>query len=1082
MKLTAILLLTVLLNVQAEGYSQISIHKRQVSLQKVFWEIKKQSGYNILYRYELIENVSPVSVDIRNASVSEALNECLKQTNLSFEIWDQTIIIKRRIPFTLNHSPVVEQPPVKVSGKVVDESGNGVAASVVVKGSGKGTTTNSEGYFELEDIDENSVLVITGVGIEDVEFRLEGRKNILIKATTKVTSQSEIVVTALGIGKDRKSITYATQSVDADEVTKVKDPSFMNALAGKVSGAIITKGNFGPGSPTKILLRGDKSFIGNSEPLYVIDGAPMYGGSALLANMNPEDIESMQVMKGASAAALYGSQAANGVLLITTKKGKNKGVQVNVSSQATLENAVDLPELQTNYGRTIPAQNDSWGEKVTNGSDSHLKEFFKTGLTLVNGLSVSGGNEQAQVYMSYANTDAKGIMPENNLSRNNFTIKGSTQLLNKKLTLDGSVNYTNQKVYGQNSAGGYSALPGIYSFPVDDDFSKYNEDNFEVWDPVRQMYVQNWAYNRNETFPNQNPYWVQKRNQRESFRDNSITSFTAKYKFTNWLNLQARGIYNKIDDKFESRDYASTYATVAGANGGYGTSTSSTTYFYSDVLLTSNKNLGDDFSLSVTLGASETKTKANGLSVSSTVPTSLTYPNYFSIYALNGLFNKSEYLRRTLSRAIFGNVTLGYLDKLYLDVTARKEWSSTISQAYSYPSIGLSYLAINYPYKESLGISYLKFRASYAEVGNSLPFGIQSWSPPYTLDNSGNINPRGSLPFFDGADTTNLKPERTKSYELGADLRLLNDKLGINLTWYSATTFDQVFQIQAPAGAGATNFWINGGTIRNEGIEGTVSYKILDGRFQWTTALNFSYNKNTIREISTLLNADYFVLGGSYREVQLFLTRPKDGKYGSYGDMYGKIYERDEHGDFVLGNDGLPKITGTFDYYLGNANPKFLAGLNNSFSYKNILLSFLVDSRFGGKVYNRTEQWLDYKGLSKRTGEARDNGGVEINGSLVDAKAFYMNQTGAGAGGAAEGNLYDVTNVRLRELSLGYSFNQIRAFRLNLSLVGRNLFFFYKKAPFDPEIAASTSQTAEGISSFTMPAVRSFGLNLTATF
>ncbi|MEP7259504.1 MAG: SusC/RagA family TonB-linked outer membrane protein, partial [Flavitalea sp.] len=854
-----------------------------------------------------------------------------------------------------------------------------------------------------------ATLVISGVSIETKEINVEGKSNISITASTRMAAQAEVVVTALGVGKDRKSITYATQNVSAEEVTKVKDVSFVNALAGKVAGAVITKGNFGPGSSTKILMRGDKSFIGNSEPLYVIDGAPMFGGSDLLANINPEDIETLQIMKGASAAALYGSQAANGVILVTTKKGKAGGTKVNVSSQYTVEKAVDLPQLQTNYGQTDPAFNDSWGDKITNGSDAHLKEFFKPGKTLVNALSLSNGNELAQIYMSYANTDAKGILPNNNLTRNNFTIRGTTQLFDKKLTLDASVNYTNQKVYNQNAAGGYSALPGIYSFPTGDDFSKYSNDKFEVWDPLRQMYVQNWPYIRNETFPNQNPYWVQNRNQNDFFRDHTITSFTARYRLTGWLNIQGRGVYDRIDDHAETRTFASTQATVAGANGGYGVSNGQTRYFYSDLLLMANKNLSGDFSLSATAGASNTNTLSTNISVSSTVPTSLTYPNYFSIYALNGLFNKSESSRETLGQAVFGNATLGFREKLYLDVTARKEWSSTVTQSFFYPSAGLSYIAINRPGSNGQGISFAKFRASYAEVGNSLPFGIQSWAPPYSIDNSGNINARGSLPFFDGADTINLKPERTKSYEFGADIRLLQDRLSINLTYYNATTFDQVFQIQAPAGAGATNFWINGGTIRNKGLEGIVSYKASQGKLSWTPSVSFSTNKNQIRELSDLLKADYFALGGSYREASLFLTRPKDGHFGSYGDLFGKIYETDEDGKPVLNTDGLPKVSANFDNYVGNANPTFLAGFNNNFTYKNFSASFLIDGRFGGKVYNRTEQWLDYKGLSKRTGEARDNGGVMFEGQLVDTKAYYMNQTGAGAGGAVSGNLYDVT-------------------------------------------------------------------------
>lgn len=1107
------------LNTQSfkSNFSDKASWDTNLNLREAILRVKKTCQVDILFDDAVVGgmSVSSGAAWSKSMNVEDALNKLLMDFQLKFKkVKKDTYIIvaanatskqiKKLISGKMETNPASQKDneqannekskniitsdknvlAVSVNGVVLDEADRPLSGvSVSVKGTQKGTTTNNNGRFSIDVDNENAVLIFSNVGRETQEIKITNNLTslrIVLKSLSNVLG--DVVVTALGVAKGRKSITYSIQNVSIDEVTKVKDVSFVNSLAGKVAGAVITKGNFGPGSSTKILLRGDKSFIGNSEPLYVIDGAPMFGGSDLLANINPEDIESIEVLKGASASALYGSRAANGVILVITKKGKNGAPGINVSSQYMLDKAVDLPKLQTTYGQTDPLFNDSWGAKITNGSDRHLKEFFKTGQTRVNSVSLSSGNDMAQVYLSYANTFAKGILPKNDLTRNNFTLKASTQLFNKRLSLDGSVNFTDQKTYNQNSAGGYSALPGIYSFPVGDDWSKYSGDNYEVWNPVRQMYVQNWPYIRNETFPNQNPYWVQNKNQNDFFRQHTISSFTAKYKLLNWLSIQGRTIYDRISDKSESRYYASTQSIVAGNNGGYGTGWSQINYFYSDLLLTGNKKLGDNFSLSAMLGLSNTRTHSNGLSLSSTTPTSLSFPNYFSVFALNGLFNKSESEVATLSRALFGNATLGFRDRLYLDVTARKEWSSTVSQSFFYPSAGLSYIAINNPGAKGLNISYAKFRGSFAEVGNSLPFGIGNWVPPYSLDNSGNINARGSLPFFNGTDTISLKPERTKSFEFGADISLLDNRLSVNLTYYNATTFDQVFQIQAPAGAGATNFWINGGTIRNKGIEGIISYKASLGKFSWKPSINFSRNKNQILALSDLLKANYFALGGSYREVSLFLTRPKDGHYGSYGDMFGKIYERDADGKLVLDNGGLPKVSANFDNYVGNANPTFLAGFNNSFAYKNVWASFLIDGRFGGKVFNRTEQWLDYKGLSKRTGEARDNGGVMVEGKLVDARAFYINQTGSGSGGAVSGNLYDVTNIRLRELALGYNFPKVRGFDINLSLVGRNLFFLYKNAPFDPEINASTSQTAEGISSFTMPSIRSFGISLNARF
>ena len=1085
MQLTFFFLLFSSLQLCATGSGQVvNLNASNTSLENIFKKIKKETGYRFFYENELVLASNNININVSNAKIESVLDLCLKGSPLAYLIIDKTVIIKKIDLLNLKTDGLSEAENfIEFKGTVKDESGKPlVGVSISVVGEKKVYITDETGSFSINATSDNLELRLSYVGYKTVTVSFKGHQRLDIKMIVEASTMNDVVVSALGVGKVRKSITYSVQNISADEVTKVKDVSFANALAGKVAGAVITKGNFGPGGATKILLRGDKSFISNSEPLYVIDGAPMFGNSELLANINPDDIESFSVLKGASAAALYGSRAANGVILIVTKRGKTGTPVVNFASQYTLDKAVDLPELQTNYGQTNPAFNDSWGTKITNGSDKHLKEFFNTGKTWVNSVGLTAGNEISQVYLSYANTDAKGILPNNDLTRTNFTIKGSSQLLDKKLSLEGSINYTDQNIYNQNVPGGYSALTGIYSFPVGDDFSKYSGNNFEVWDPARQMYIQNWPYIRNETFPCQNPYWSQYRNQTDFLRSHVVYSFSAKYKFSNWLSLQARTIYDRIQDKSEFRNFASTQGTIAGSNGGYGLGRSENHYNYSDLLLTGNNKLGNNFSLSSMLGLSSTRTNSNSLNLSSTVATSLQFPNYFSVYALNGLFNKSESNRTTLNESAFGSATIGYKEKLYMDVTARKEWSSTVTQSYFYPSVGISYVALNNTEAKGLNPSNLKFRGSYAEVGNSLPFGIQNWTPPYTVDNSGNINARGSLPYFKGTDTTKLKPERTKSIEFGTDFALFNNKLIIGITYYSATTYDQVFQISAPAGAGATNFWINGGTIKNKGTEVTVAYKASLGKINWKPSINFSTNSNTILALSDLLKADYFALGGSYREASLFLTRPKDGNYGSYGDLFGKIYKKDASGNLILTPAGLPTVSTNFDNYVGNANSKVFAGFNNNFTYKNISAAFLIDSRWGGMIFNRTEQWLDYKGLSKRTGEARDNGGVMVNGTKVDTKAYYMNQTGSGAGGAVAGNMYDVTNIRLREFSLGYNFPKSKGFQLNLSLVARNLFFFYKKAPFDPEISAGTSQTFEGIAGFTQPSLRSIGLSLNAKF
>lgn len=1007
----------------------------------------------------------------------------------------------------LSHTYVVAQS-IKITGKVTDPENIPLSGvSVVVSGSNQGTSTDSKGNYSIS-APSNSTLVFTYIGFGVQNINIQGQTVINVKLTTDARTLNTVVVTALGIQRTAKSITYATQNVSGEELNKVKDANLMNSLAGKAAGVVITAGN-GPGSSSRVLLRGNKSITGNNQPLYVIDGIPMSNangaqGTSLngtrdagdaISNLNPEDIESLQILKGASAAALYGSQAANGVILITTKKGRRGVASVNFTSTATFSTPIVLPELQTNYGQGAAgvantAINDSWGPKITNGSDAHLKEFFRTGQNYINNLSVSNGNDVSQFYLSYANTTATGIVPENSYNRHNVNLRGSTKVFNT-VTLDASINYINQISKNRPASGWYnSPIFGLYLFPVGDDFSKYSGSNYQVFSPLRNMYVQNWPYVRNEASSNQNPYWIQNKIQNDEKRSRGIYTFSAKWDINNWLSLQGRGTYDRAEDEYEQRLAASSDPTSVGINGGYITNPSTTEQLYSDVLLTGHKQIKDDLSLAATVGFSNTENTFHSLLLSTNgAVTTLAYPNFFSAYALQGNFIHQESLQKRVSRAVFGTATLGYKETVFLDLTARNEWSSTVDQSFFYPSVGLSYILTQNSGTSGF-VSFAKLRGSYAEVGNSLPFGVSSLNPNYTLAVDQNINGRTALPFFSGTDTVRLKPERTRSYEIGAELRFLRDKLSLNVTYYNATTFDQVFQIGAPAGSGAANFWINGGTILNKGVEAVASYNGHIGKVKWTPTLNFSKNVNQIRELSTLLTADRFVLNSSFRLTQLFLSRPGSPtlagrQYGSYGDIFGRTYVRDAKGGIQYDTAGIPKLSAQNDQYLGNANPNFLLGFNNSFNYKSLVFSFLIDGRFGGQIASSTEQWLDFKGLSKRSGIARDNGGVMVNGTMMSAEKYFQFISGkADVSAAAEEYVYDATNIRFRELAIGFSLPPFtKAIKnLTLSAIGRNLVIFYKKAPFDPEVSITTANALQGIEGFSMPSTRSVGLSLKATF
>jgi TonB-linked SusC/RagA family outer membrane protein len=1113
-------------SVQSIEEVKISLFLKDASLQKAFIAIEKKSEFKFVTSIERIDRKKKVSVSIENKTVKEVLETILAGTGLGYTQINNNIIINNKPVSRATSVEKVEAPAAvrtlaqEVAGTVKDTKGAGIpGTNILVKGTTVGTSTNTDGKYSINVADDNSVLIFSSISYISQEINVGSRTSIDIVLQEDVKILGEVVVTALGIEKDAKSVTYAQQNVGGEELTRVKDPNMINSLAGKAAGVVITKGTGGPGSSSKVLLRGNKSITGNNQPLYVIDGIPMNAanspqGSTLfdtrdagdaISNLNPEDIENISILKGASAAALYGSQAANGVILVTTKKGRKGFSSINFSSTANFENPIALPQVQTTYGQGYggvanTAVNDSWGPKITNGSDKHLKEFFQTGKTFVNSLSITNGNDIGQFYVSYANTKANGIVPENDYKRHNINLRGTTQLFNNKLSLDASVNYIEQKVYNRPQAGFYfSPIFSLYLFPTGDDFSKYSGKNYQKWDPSRLMNVQNWPYIKNEASSNQNPYWLANKNQTDQFRSRTIYAMSAKWALTDWLNVQGRATYDKVQDSFELRQYASSDATLVGSNGGYRKNLTNTDQLYSDILLSGTKTFGKDLFLSATLGFSNTQNTFYDLNVGNNGATNtLSYPNYFSVYALQsqtgqGFFNATESLQKRLSQAFFGTATVGYKETVFLDVTARKEWSSTVNQSFFYPSVGLSYV-LTENLKPSDILSFAKVRASYAEVGNALPFGFSNWTPPYTLSNDENVNGRSNLPFFNGNDTLNLKPERTRSYEIGTELKLFKNKLNVNFTYYNATTYDQVFQILAPPGSGATNFYINGGTIRNKGFESTISYNAELGEgISWTPGLNFSRNVNQIRELSNLLTANWFVLqaSGSTRMLQLFLTKPGipnlgGREYGSYGDMFGKTYQRDENGNIKYNETtGLPLLSAGTDQYLGNANPKFLMGFTNQFKYKNATLSFLVDGRFGGKIASMTEQWLDFKGISKRSGDARDAGGVMVNGKQIPAETYYNFISGKGdVAAAAEEYMFSATNVRLRELALGYTFPKVSKVikDISVSFISRNLFFFYKDAPFDPEVSITTANSMQGIEGFSIPATRSYGFTVRATF
>jgi len=994
---------------------------------------------------------------------------------------------------------------VTVKGTVTDDHNQPLpGVNIKVAGTTNGTTTSVDGKYTI-NAPANSSLVFSYIGYLTQTVKAKPELNITLLEDRHILET--VTVTALGLEQKTKTLTYATQNVGGAELEKAKDPNFVNSLAGKAAGLVITKGTGGPGSASRIELRGAKSIGGNSAPIYVIDGIPIGQGAGgtmaglgdgagidPLSNLNPDDIESIQVLKGASAAALYGSAAANGALLIVTKKGKAGTTHIDFNSSTTFDTPVGLPDPQTRYGRTTPGADDMWGGKSSGASNAFIKDFFNTGKTYINGISLSGGSDIAQFYASYSNTKATGIVPNNSLLKHNVTLRGTGKFLNNKLTLDGSVNYIYQKQENPPKAGlTFSPMFGLYQFPTDDNFANYDKNNFEKWDATRGIYAQNWPYEKNEFSSNQNPYWIAYRNLNERYSSRYITSFKAKYDFAKWINLQVRTTLDGYNYRNQAENYATTdpvaQSTQQSINGSYFSGQGYGTHLYTDALLSIDTKMNKDLSLEATLGVTDDRSFDYNTDLSSTNNYGLSLANYFSAnnYDLTHPLATDEHEYKAITQSALATVTLGYKGTVFLNATGRNEWAYTTPDSFFYPSVGLSWVLTN-TIGTSNVLSYAKLRASYANVGTAPGMGANNSFPPYSLNNLQPIagtNPINSLPYFSGDKVAEVKPERTKTFEIGAQVTLFN-QLNVDLAYYDARTSDQIISISAPSGSGAQNFILNGGEIRNFGFEGSISYNASFGDLKWTPALNFSHNSNQIRALSPLYVADHYVISSAdnTRLVATWLTRPKDGKYSSFGDYYGREVDKNADGSIKTDANGIPVLTPSDDFrYVGNPNPKFLAGFNNSFRYKNINLSFLVDSRFGGQTFSMTETWLDYKGISQRTADARDAGGVVVNGKKVDAQAYY-NAISAGADGAAVPEYtYSATNIRLREITLGYTFPLVgKTFKnLNIALTGHNVFFFYKKAPYDPEQAISTATNTMGIDGFGIPATRSLGFSIRTT-
>lgn len=926
------------------------------------------------------------------------------------------------------------------------------------------------------------------IGHKTQEVAIPANGNVTITLESESRQIEEVVVTALGIKRSEKALSYNVQKVGNENLTTVKSTNFMNSLNGKIAGININASAAGMGGATRVVMRGPKSITQSNQALYVIDGVPitntshggesssMYAsqpGSEGIADINPEDIESISVLSGPAAAALYGSAAAQGVIMITTKKGKEGKVSVTVSHSSQFANPFIMPEFQNSYINK-PGDIKSWGSKTASTYGAYEpKGFFNTGSNIQNNISLTAGTDKNQTYLSVGTTNASGILPNNRYDRYNVTFRNSTSMLNDKLTLDFNFNYINEADRNLTAQGQYfNPLTSVYLFPRGESFDAVR--TFELYDATRGIYVQNWNFG--DALKMQNPYWVTNRMVRENKKSRYMLSGSLKYKVNDWLDITGRLRYDDASTKQEDKRYASTIDLFAHSKYGYyGYGKINDQSLYGDLMANINKSF-DVYSLSANIGGSFSRTKYDltGYQGGLKAPSNLFTPNAID-YGMVTNDNRPIYdLHKHNINSVFANVELGWKSMLYLTLTGRNDWDSaldgTSNESFFYPSVGAS-AVVSSMVQLPRFINYLKVRGSWASVGSAISPNITSpWR--YTYNPASGTYSTVTYKF-----PTTFYPERTNSWEAGISARFLNNALTFDVTVYQSNTRKQTFLRSIPPTDGFTQEYIQTGNVRNRGIELAIGYNRNFGDLSWNTSFTYSANRNKI--IKLLDDENEVLKQGGLSGAEIILK-----KGGTMGDVYMTTdFARDAEGNIAVDDKkGVLQTNLNNPLYRGSVLPKANIGFSNEFAWKGFNFGFLITARFGGIVLSQTQAILDSYGVSKASAVARDNGGIAVNGGRVNTESYYS--VVGGDNPIWSEYIYSATNARLQEAHIGYTFPKkfLKGAELSLGLTANNLFFIYNKAPFDPEAVASTGTYYQGFDYFMQPSLRTIGFNVKVKF
>lgn len=1006
-----------------------------------------------------------------------------------------------------------------ITGTVRDNAGPIPGVSVTVKGSTRATQTDAQGRYSIS-ANPTDVLTFSMVGSASQEITVGSQQTLDVTLVASEGELGEVVITALGIKRERKSLGYGVQEVRGETLVAAKEPNLANTLTGRVAGLQVVRSSDGPAGSSKILLRGSNSLTGSNQPLIVVDGVPIdnftgapdngYWNRGLdrgngIADINPDDIETLSVLKGPSAAALYGSRAGNGVILITTKSGRaQEGLGITVASTYGISNIFTNPEVQNSFGQGLDgnfnnAETNSWGPRATgqsvtawNGQTTNLTTFdnvsnyMQQGSNFNNSISFQQQFKNTSVYTSFNRLEDEGIVVGTKLLRNNLTARAVSKFgKDDRWITDTKIQYSNTAANNRPMGGrDNSSAYVLYMLPRSMDIRGFeaatNANGNMLWYPGSGNAI--------------NPYWNRQYNLNEDNRDRFIMTGSVGYKFNNWLKAEVKGGADLYTTNTSSNVYAGSPIAATGRYG-MGKQTFSETNF--SALMTAQKdNLFGKFGGMLTLGGNLMNTEFSSLSSSVGL---LVVPNLFSLNNGTAPAGVSEGMSRRRINSVYGSGQISYDGYLYLDATFRNDWSSTLSPAnrsFFYPSVSLSYvlteMLTNMGTTLPSWFNYGKLRGSYAMVGNDLS--------PYQLYNTYNIgkDPLGNTTagrnsvLFDPS----VRSELIKSLELGAEMRFIKGRVGLDFSYYKTNATRQLIDLPMDAQSGYTARKINAGDIQNTGFEVVLDGRVIEkaGGFNWATSFNFSRNNNTIQSLYPGITR--YALGG-FDDVQVLAVAGD-----KYGDIYGTRYNRvkdvasPHFGQIILNGDGVPTRDPEI-VKLGNQQAKALVGFTNTFDYKGIGLSFLVDARIGGEIFSATQVAMQAAGTAAITapGGARESfvaQGVQANGTggyitntkSVTPQLYYRGIATANNLGISEANIYDATNVRLRNVQLSYSFprkwlgsSPVKSAKVGVSANNVWMIKSHMRG-IDPESVYATNSNATGFENAGLPTMRTILFNL----